>query len=360
MEVWRSVPLELSDLWTYFAEHECGEYSRLYARICETVAADAAVLDLIRDAPPTSHQPNVLLAAVHYLLLGGLDHPLAAVYVGDSDADAGPLFVDVCLSHREEILALLATRHTNTNEVGRSAVIGPALTAVSQRLGAPLGLVDVGCSAGLNLFCDSYLLDYGVLGTTGPMDAGVRIESEIVGGDAPIAPQLPEIRVRVGLDRDPMDLTVDDNARWLLACIWPDTGRVPRARAAIAAAQLAPPDLVQGDAVDDIAAVVLGLPAEVTPVVVTTWVLAYLPLPRRVSFYETLAAASRTRPIAWVSAEGVGVVDAFAGITPPIDGNRTDASLLGLVTFRDGVGVPELLGFVQPHGAWIDWRAPVS
>ena len=100
MEVWQSVPLELSDLWTYFAEHECGEYSRLYARICETVAADAGVLDLIRAAPPTSHQPNVLLAAVHYLLLGGLDHPLAAVYAGDSDADAGPLFVDVCLSHR--------------------------------------------------------------------------------------------------------------------------------------------------------------------------------------------------------------------------------------------------------------------
>ena len=41
------MPLELSDLWTYFAKHECGEYSRLYAQICSTVAADAA--------PDTSH-----------------------------------------------------------------------------------------------------------------------------------------------------------------------------------------------------------------------------------------------------------------------------------------------------------------
>ncbi len=357
MEVWQSLPLELSDLWTYFAEHECGEYSRLYARICETVAADAGVLDLIRAAPPTSHQPNVLLAAVHYLLLGGLDHPLAAVYAGDSDADAGPLFVDVCLSHRAEILALLATRHTNTNEVGRSAVIGPALTAVAQRMGAPLGLVDVGCSAGLNLLCDRYLLDYRAHGTTGPANAGVRIECEVVGGTMPVSSQLPEIRVRIGLDREPMDLTDESNARWLLACIWPDTGRLPRARSAIAAAQLSPPDLVTGDAVEDITAVVLGLPAEVTPVVVTTWVLAYLPYARRTEFHETLAAASRTRPLAWVSAEGVGVVDAFAGITPPVDSNRTDASILGLVTFVEGRATPELLGFVQPHGAWIDWRA---
>lgn len=351
---------ELSAIWTYFAEHECGEYSQLYTQISETVAANDAVLNLVLEAPATSHQPNVLLAAVHYLLLGGLDHPLAAVYTGESGADAGPLFADVCLTHRAEILGLLATRHTNTNEVGRSAVIGPALTAVAQRLGAPLGLVDVGCSAGLNLFCDRYLLDYGARGTTGPLDAGVRIESGIVGGDAPIARQLPEIRSRVGLDRDPMDLSVDDNARWLLACIWPDTGRLPRARTAIAAAQSTPPDLVRGDAVDDLAAVVLGLPADATAVVVTTWVLAYLPPSRRIAFSETLAVVSRTRPIAWVSAEGVGVVDEFAGITPPVDGNRTDASLLGLVTFRDGVGVPELLAFVQPHGAWIDWRAPVS
>ena len=350
----------LSAIWTYFGEHECGDYSRLYTQISKTVAANDAVLKLVLEAPATSHQPNVLLAAVHYLLLGGLDHPLSAVYAGESDAAVGPLFIDVCLTHRAEILALLATRHTNTNEVGRAAVIGPALTAAAQRLGAPLGLVDVGCSAGLNLFCDRYLLDYGARGTTGPLDAAVRIESEIVGGDAPIAPQLPEIRFRVGLDRDPMNLTVADNARWLLSCIWPDTGRLPRARTAIAAAQSTPPDLVQGDAVDDITAVVLGLPPDVTPVVVTTWALAYLPRSRRAEFHETLAAASRTRPIAWVSAEGVGVVDAFAGTTPPVDGNRTDASLLGLVTFRDGVGASELLAFVQPHGAWIDWRAPVS
>ena len=60
----------------------------------------------------------MLLAAVHYLVLSGLDHPLADVYAGRSGVDPGPLFVDVALGHRgRELGELLRTRHTNTNEV---------------------------------------------------------------------------------------------------------------------------------------------------------------------------------------------------------------------------------------------------
>ena len=352
-----STPLELGDIWNYFAARECGEYSPLYNRICRTVASNDDVLNLVREAPPRSHQPNVLLGAVHFLLLGGLDHPLAAVYAGTSDAEVGPLFVDLCLTHRDEILHLLATHHTNTNEVGRSAVIGPALTTVATRLGEPLGLVDVGCSAGLNLLCDGYRLDYGSAGATGPPEAAVRIECEVVAGSVPIAPLLPRIAARVGIDRHPVDVNDDDEARWLLACVWPDTGRLPRARLAIEEARRTPPQLILGDAVDAVSEVVLALPADVVPVVVTTWALAYLSHRRRTEFRETLAAASRTRPITWVSAEGPGVVDLFADIAVPSNAHGTDASILGLVVFRDGVAAPEHLGFVHPHGSWIDWRA---
>jgi hypothetical protein len=34
-----------------------------------------------------------------------------------------------------------------------------------------------------------------------------------------------------------------------------------------------------------------------------------------------------------------------------------ESSVLGLVTFRDGAAEAEVLGFVHPHGSWIDWRA---
>ena len=353
--------MTLADVWTYFAETECGDYSRLYRRISHVVAANDDVLDLVRTAPRRAHQPTVLLGAVHFLVLGGLDHPLAAVYAGSSDADAdadvGPLFVDLCLTYRDEILALLATRHTNTNEVGRSAVIGPALTTVALRLGPRLGLVDVGCSAGLNLLCDRYLLDYGTAGRTGPADATVRIACEVIGGGVPVASTLPEIGSRVGLDRDPIDLNDADEARWLLACIWPDTGRLDRARLALQGAREHPPRLVRGDAVDDVTAVTDSLPADVIPVVLTTWALAYLSAERRVEFRARLAAASMARPIAWVSAEGPGVVDFFNDIDEPPDIGGAQASVLGLVVFRNGVPEPHHLGFVHPHGTWIDWRA---
>src|SRR5262245_22048375 len=241
---------ELADVWIYFADTSCRGYSPLYDRICRAVAANDDVLDLVGEAPRRGHQPNVLLGAVHYLLLGGLDHPLADVYTGTSDADPGPLFIDVCLTHRAEILELLATRHTNTNEVGRSAVLGPALTEVAARSGEPLTLVDVGCSAGVNLHCDRYALDYGPAGTTGPQDAPVRIACEVIGGHPPIARALPPIAERVGIDREPVDLADDDEIRWLLACVWPDTGRIPRTRLALGELRRTPPRVVRGDAVD--------------------------------------------------------------------------------------------------------------
>jgi hypothetical protein len=349
---------ELAGIWRYVADTSCRDYSPLYDRICRWVADDDAVLRLVQQAPPQGHFPIVLLGAVHYLLLGGLEHPLAAVYAGTSDADPGPLFADLCLGHRAEIVDLLATRHTNTNEVGRAAALGPALTAVAARFGTPLGLVDVGCSAGLNLFCDRYRLDYGSAGATGPADAPVRIECAVVGGDPPIAAALPEIVARAGLDMDPVDVRDDDATRWLLACVWPDTGRLPRTRSAIEAAKQDPPRIVAGDAVDGVADLVLGLPDGLTPVVTTTWMLAYLSRERRVAFREALTAASRARPIAWISAEGAGVVDRFADVEPPTDAQGMEASVFGLVTFRDGaVDASEHLGFVHPHGSWIDWRA---
>src|SRR5262249_32515842 len=152
-----------------------------------SVSVDEDLLQLIGLAPPAGRQPLVLLAAVHHLLLGGLDHPLAAVYAGESDADPAPLFRDVCLSRRDAVLELLATRRTQTNECARSAALVPALAWVAQRVPGPLALVDVGASAGLNLLCDRYRIDYGPSGVVGPPDSPVRLECRVLGGHPPVA-----------------------------------------------------------------------------------------------------------------------------------------------------------------------------
>ena len=53
------------------------------------------------------------------------------------------------------LAAVMRSHHTQTNEVGRCAVILPALPA------APIALIEVGASAGLCLLFDKYQYDYG-------------------------------------------------------------------------------------------------------------------------------------------------------------------------------------------------------
>lgn len=351
---------DLSASWIWFADNVCRAYSPIYDRVCRAVAVNDEVLALVQAAPPRSHQPNVLLAAVHYLLLGGLEHPLAAVYAGASDADPGPLFIDICLTHRYKIAQLLATRHTNTNEVGRSAIVGLALTATAERFGAPIALVDVGCSAGLNLLCDHYRLDYGTAGVTGSDHAALTVECVVTGGEPPIAPSLPRIAERVGIDLDPVDTTDEDQTRWQLALVFPDTNRLSRTRLALEEVARTPPRIVPGDAVDVISPVLLELPSDALAVVTTTWAAAYLEPVRRIEFRERLANVSRTRPVVWISAESPGVVDLFATVNAPSDALGTQASVLGLARFEGGAPATEFLGFVHPHGSWVDWRASAT
>jgi hypothetical protein len=171
-------------MWEWFSAH-CRTTSPLYERISLAVAGDHELLDLVRAAPPSAHLPPALLAAVHYLILEGSTHPLADVYAGRSDADPGPLFLDFFRSRQPDVMAILAVRHIQTNECGRSAVIGPGLTWLASQLEGPYSLVDVGASAGLNLLCDRYRMAYGTHGTTGPIDAAVQISCRVVGGDPP-------------------------------------------------------------------------------------------------------------------------------------------------------------------------------
>jgi hypothetical protein len=349
---------DFAQMWAWFATH-CHDYSPLYERISAAVANDPQLLDWIRSAPPDAHLPPALLAAVHYLLLESPDHPLAAVYAGRSDADPAPLFVQLCRDRSEDVMHLLTTRHIQTNDCGRSALIAPGLTWLAGQLAAPMALVDVGASAGLNLLCDRYRIDYGPAGATGPGDATVRIDCRVTGGHPPIAATLPPLVARIGIDRSPIDLSHPDDARWLLACVWPDTGRLERTAASIHLAQADPPMVIAGDGTDALPGVLARLPAGAAAVIVTTWAFAYFGLDDREHFVHMLEAESRTRTIAWLSAEGLGTVAAFAD-DPRAAGANTPAGadVLGAALFDGGAARWELLGLVQEHGAWIDWRAP--
>jgi hypothetical protein len=341
---------ELASLWRWYAD-QFRRDSLIYGRIADAVADDREVLDMLREAPLAAHLPPAPLAAAHYLILEGHDHPLADVYAGRSDADPGPLFIHLCRTERDRLLALLETRRVQTNDCGRSAIIGPALTWAAAQVPGPYCLVDVGASAGINLLCDRFLLDYGAHGTTGPIDSTVRITCEVTGGDPPIAARLPTFERRVGIDLSPIDLTDPADATWLLACVWPDTGRSERVAASIRLAQQYPPTMVTGRANDVLPPVLEGLPTEATAVVMTTWAFAYFSIEERAQFLDVLRDQSTRRPIVWIFAE------TREAVVEIVDCEPGRAELLGAVVF-DGTTVTEhLLGHVHPHGNWVDWRA---
>jgi hypothetical protein len=346
---------DFAHMWAWFATH-CHDTSPLYERICLAVAGDRALLEYLRTVPPSGQLPPALLAAVHYLVLEGADPALAAIYAGEAHEDPGPLFLDFWRGHRDAVDHILATRHIQTNDCGRSALIAPALTWLASQVDGELALVDVGASAGLNLRCDRYRIDYGSSGATGPADSPVRIDCQIVGGRPPIAPRLPPIVSRIGIDRSPVDLDDPDDVRWLLACVWPDSGRMERTAASIRLAQTDRPHVLAADANEALPGVLAGLAEGAVATIVTTWAFAYLSMEDRQEFMGHLAAASHQRDVAWLSAEGTGTVeplDAEAATHP----DRAGSDVLGAVLFREGVRQARLLGFVQGHGGWIDWRA---
>ncbi len=245
-----------------------------YPAICRAVADDDNLLSLLAGAPLPQRRPLLLMAAVHFLLLSGVEHPLAAFYdtvgvVRDIPPGSGPrgdvaaAFADFCHLHRTELERLIATRSTQTNEVGRCSALLPGLchVAAEYEWQEPLSLLDLGTSAGLNLLFDDYAYTYraaegGAIRTAGAADSAVALECS-VRDDLTYLPELrsPAMAERVGLDLSPVDPFSDDDALWLLACQWPDNpARFERLRAALANVRAAahPPRLERGDMLTDL------------------------------------------------------------------------------------------------------------
>lgn len=349
-----------------------------YARICEGVASDEPTLALVAGAPPAQRRPNILLAAVHYLLLSGVDDPLARHYptvlawrgedaasaLGPEVADPYPPFAAFVARHRDPLAELIATRATQTNEVGRCTAILPALSTVAERTAAPLAIVDLGAAAGLNLLFDQYAYDYrpeppspardGEI--AGRPDSPVVLRCDVREGWMPTV--VPRIASRVGLDRMPVDVRDDDQARWLLACQWPDNlERFEVARAAIDAARSVPdpPVVHRGDALGDLDTLVAAIASDAHVCVLHTWVAAYFTPEEQRALGEVIAGIGASRPVSWLFAEAPYEVPGLPVPPPPGDKVR-GATAVVLVEHAPGSDpVARRLADMHSHGRWLHW-----
>jgi hypothetical protein len=293
--------------------------SPLYAELSAAVADDDLVLDFLLDLPRPKQQPMLFFGAIAFLdgPPKGPDH-LRALIRDDGDRI------------RETMLA----RYTQTNEPARCAAL---ITALGD-LDGPVGLVEVGSSAGLCLYPDRYSYEFDGR-PVGPRSA-VHL-STYTTGPVPVPGRLPQVAVRVGIDQNPLDPADPDDRAWLRSLVWPGPNAAPRLERIDAAARIAaeePAAVLTGDLIDRLPEALGLLPPDCTPVVFHTAVLAYLERARREEFVTLVNGLG----VRWIAQEA-------AGIVPGID--RKIAGPEFFVLSVDGRPV----AVTAPHGGRIDW-----
>jgi hypothetical protein len=356
---------ELADFYRFLAEAEFDGYCDLYARIARAIADDRELLDrIVTLTPATKILPVLLFAAVHFLVLDDPGSELAATYRGEPGAaeDPWPQFRALVDERFHELAELVATRSIQTNEVGRSSVLLPAFTAVHRRFDRPLSLVELGPSAGLNLFFDRFAYRYDDGVELGDPGAGVRLECAVRGDTAPPRDVAPPVVGRVGVDLAPVDVTDPQSCRWLEACLWPRlTDRSRRLRAAIDLARAEPPDLRRGSALDQLPGLVLAADPDSVVCLYATWVLAYFSHEDRAALGALLDELGHHRDLALVTSEYPSVAPGIdRPDRPPAVAEAKGASLVGLASWRGGRRTAAPVAWCHAHGAWIDWVDPVT
>ncbi len=256
-----------------------------------------------------------------------------------------PHFRDFVLGHRDEVERLIATRRVQTNVIQRTVCLLPAFAEVLNRYGeAPLSLVQVGSSAGLNLNWDRFSYEYrrgGVPELAWGAESSVTVDCELRGGMVPaLLKARVEVASRVGIDINLIDIKDEDAVRWLRALIWPDhVARRERLSAAIEVARRYPVDVQKGDAVELLPELLETAPDGSHIVAFATIVRYQFTREARADLFDAMAEHSLRRPVTFISGDSKGGAHSF----------------LTLMRFEDGRQTAEVLGHCNPHGHWLDW-----
>ncbi len=251
-------------------------------------------------------RPLLLLASLRSDALGdGPAHPLHGGLRDEAPEVEGVTEAAVRSAldpSRTGLWTTLALRRVQTNDTSRAlAWMWPAEIAGCSDGRRPILLVDVGCSAGLNLVGD-----------------GLPPMWTTTGGGALGVVRKPKVVERFGLDERPLDVARPDDARWLHACVWPgETARICRLDAAIARflegrARSERLEVVRRDAVGA-PAFVRGVMAAAGPgtltIVYQSMMSGYLDAASRAAFEDglhQLVASSPAGSVLWADLEVTG------------------------------------------------------
>lgn len=355
-----------------FGATQANGKSPVYAAMSEAVAADAAILRVMLATRATQRKPSLLFACVNALLADHPDDPLAAYYpihggTRPADDQLAGAFAGFCRRYRDQLVALLRSRSTQTNEPRRAIALHLAVSHLARHWNTPVAVAEVGASAGLNLSFDRYRYcftrdHYGIAPQEigGPDAGGEVIGTQFLCRDDPAGwfTPVPVVTARLGIDARPVDLSDPEQRRWLEAFIWPERlADLELLRSAMDTTLAGEIPVVTGDAAGDLTGVLAGVGAGEPLVVFTASLLSYLTPAERRSFLRQLDLAAGQRPVAWVFAEAAGLV-ARAGVQDSaLDGplgQRSTRYLIG-TSIRGPQRRDDLLALADPY---IRWLAP--
>jgi hypothetical protein len=352
-----------TDYWDFFSKDALKTGSALYSRLAAGIGGDEELKALAARAKPGQPHANLILGAVHFLLLRGADDGLRRFYATarrrnetwEEGEDPFPAFRAFVWKHVAQIQRLIETRVTNTNEVGRSAILHAGFRIAARAADAPLSLIEIGPSAGLNMIWDRY----GVVYRKDDYDHyaphyGRRIEAgddrtdppliveSLARGDTlpPLGPP-PAVAARVGLELNPVDLSNADDRDWLRALIWPDqVMRLKRLDRAIELFAKEKPPIRFGDALALLPDALASVPRDAAPVVYHTIAVYQFSREMRDALESILTIAGLRRPVWRLSFEYDGQL-----------------YVLSLIRYADGTREETRLANCHPHGTWIEWLA---
>ena len=339
-----------ADYWAFFANDAKRTGSVLYSRLAEGIGKDEELKALAARARVGQPHANLILGAVHFLLLRGADHPVRRFYetaggtVSAVSEDPFPDFRDFVLPHRSRIEPLIVSRVTNTNEVGRSALLHPGFRSIAAEVAAPLSLIEIGPSAGLNMIWDVYGVRYrrdesivAAVNVTAPL----VIETELKGDRVPPTGPTPSVGSRIGLELNPVDLSNADDRDWLRALVWPDQrARLRRLDGAIDLFVHCKPAIRAGDALALLPDALAEAPRGQVACVYHTIAIYQFSREMRQALEDILVVAGLRRPVWRLSFE--------------FDG---ELYILSSIRYEDGVRQETRLASCHPHGTWLEWLA---
>ncbi|MEO6629257.1 MAG: DUF2332 domain-containing protein [Aquihabitans sp.] len=307
--------------------------SPAYARVLSAVGRDVAntgacarILGPYEAAPFGDAVLLRLLAGVHQIVLEGRGSDLAAHYPsagGRPGRGIEAAFLAVVAREEPELVEAMK-RGVQTNEVGRSAALLCGYLEVADR-GLPMRILEVGASAGLNLWFDRYRYEAG--GTAfGPAGSPLRFDEPFF-GPPPDLNRPIDIVERRGSDLDPIDPTTEAGRLRLRSLIWPDQPeRRARLDAALEAVGNEAPVVERADAVAWLQELLARPVSGVVTLVVHSIVFQYLSPTARREFLAVIdAAGSRATldaPLAWLRMEPGGDQAEIRLTTWPDGGSR--------------------------------------